>query len=423
MNLDEQIQGLSATIVPADYSDALCQDDYVDAYVNNAVDQRDVNHDQAALEHLLTSIDTMLKCRSNMSQSVLSVIAQPTTISAESIGENLIQSVKSFIESAIRICKDMITRLVNWAKNLKALLPNVLKSIAKAREQVDNLPSTTPNPTHKNPAGLGVVAINNRIPRSGHELTTGLKTVVKLAAVIYGDYAKEVLALEQKLLAVLNKDFGDGSGEEHLQAVNKEMVLNRLLVKYSFAHTTEDNGLKVSETDPMLGSKKLVYTWPSPDVVKELNVSHETSAPFEIAKLMQKSNVRLESTVSDNVKLVPDAKLFKTLTKNEMVELLDISAALVDIYNGYTDDTQKKLQAQIESSQSYLSNMEMLKDKPAVVDGSIAMSDAKYLRSIVAYHSAIAKWAAEPFQQFANYVIDLVNAVLRIVRESVAQYA
>ena len=105
-----------------------------------------------------------------------------------------------------------------------------------------------------------------------------------------------------------------------------------------------------------------------------------------------------------------------------MILVLDACAGVLGIYDDFNNQISPKLKEQIERSQRVLLKAQMAKDLPTKVDGTVAMTEARYMKAIVSYHNSISKWASEPFSQFAAHILDIINACLRLIRVSVSQY-
>ncbi len=426
MDFENEVAGISATIDENDVAGALSTDEQIETTICVEEDRRSCEQDFAALEHLYVSIESLISTQesgADVNKQQAYLIAQPTTISVESVMNNVVDTIKKFIETCIRIGSDIIARIVRWAQNTKALLPSVLNSIKKLREQVENLPATLKSPTHTNPGGLARLAINNRIPRDAGEIFNGLKDVLSASSALYADYAAEVLSIEQRINLVLLTDLGNKSGEEFLTAVNKQVNGHRLFTRKLFKFSKQDGDMLVGSTPVLLGSRRLVSSWVSvPSLLKLEKETSPENYPFELAKAIQQTSVRMETTVTDDVALVPKAELFKTMDQKQMILMLDTAAAMLGIYDDFTANIQPDLKAQVENSQKKLMRMEMEKGMPVKLDGSISMHDARYFKAIISYHTALAKWASEPFHQFATYLLDIINACLRLIRVSVSQY-
>lgn len=420
MSIEEQIQGISATITAEDTANALPHDQQLLTYMDSMESEHSFDSNVAALEHLLASVNTFTDIRisTESCSSIISVAAEPTTLSMESIKENLTGAVKKFIDSIMRIIRDVGARIATWTEQIKQLMPSVLKSIQTLREKVESLGSAANSRTHTNPAGLARLAIHNRIPRTGDEVHRSLLLLVKASSALYGRYAELVLELDGKLQDVLSQDLKDTNGEAYLIQANDVVLKHHALNTYMFPVTRTENDTRYSETPPLPDNRKLVSSWA---VVEKLS-KDKSLTPFQMASAIQKASVRLESTAGDGVHLVPNASLFKTMTKTEMLALLDDAAALLSVRSAFDSDVQPKLADQVQKSQVVLTSLENSKLKGFELDGTIAMADAKYLHAILSYHSALARWAGEPFQHFGNYVLEIVNATLRLVRESATHY-
>lgn len=420
MSIEKQIQGISATITAEDTANALPHDEQLLTYMDSMDSEHSFDSNVAALEHLFASVNmfTDIRISTEACSSIISVAAEPTTLSMESIKENLTGAVKKFIDGIMRIIRDVGARITTWTEQIKQLMPSVLKSIQTLREKVESLQGSVNSTTHTNPAGLARLAIHNRVPRNGSEVHQSLLLLVKASAALYGRYAELVLELDGKLHAVLSQDLAGTDGKEYLIQANDVVLKHHALNTYMFPVTRVEDDVRYSETPPLPDNRRLVSSWA---IVDKLSKDKGTT-PFEMAKAIQKASVRLESTAGDGLHLTPNASLFKTMTKDEMLALLDDAAALLSIRSTFDADIQPKLAKQVSESLSVLEYLEKNKLKGIELDGTIPMADAKYLHAILSYHSALARWAGEPFQHFGNYVLEIVNATLRLVRESATHY-
>ena len=425
MDFENEVAGISASITADDTAGALSHDDQIAATIEVAEDQREFDQGVSALEHLYASIESLIAVEESgepINETTASLIAAPTTISTESVMQNAMKTIKDFIDTCIRIGSDIVARIVRWAQNLKALLPSVLKSIATLRTTVDNLPATQKSAVHTNSAGLARLAVNNLIPRHSRHVLNGLSDIIKTATTIYGTYAPEILTLEQKMNDVLEDSWGKNTGVDYLEEVNDVMTSQRIMTRKLFKFDKEEGDFTIGASELLLGNKRVVSQWASLKALAKFNEIDADSRPFEIAKILQRSSVRLESTVTDDVLLVPKAELFATMDKQEMILVLDACAGVLGIYDDFNNQISPKLKEQIERSQRVLLKAQMAKDLPTKVDGTVAMTEARYMKAIVSYHNSISKWASEPFSQFAAHILDIINACLRLIRVSVAQY-
>ena len=425
MDFENEVAGISASITAEDTAAALSHDDQIAATIEVAEDQREFDQGVSALEHLYASIESLIAVEESgepINETAASLIAAPTTISTESVMQNAMKTIKDFIDTCIRIGSDIVARIVRWAQNLKALLPSVLKSIATLRATVDNLPATQKSAVHTNSAGLARLAVNNLIPRHSRHVLNGLSDIIKTATIIYGTYAPEILTLEQKMNDVLEDSWGKNTGVDYLEEVNDVMTSQRIMTRKLFKFDKEEGDFTIGASELLLGNKRVVSQWASLKALAKFNEIDADARPFEIAKILQRSSVRLESTVTDDVLLVPKAELFATMDKQEMILVLDACAGVLGIYDDFNNQISPKLKEQIERSQRVLLKAQMAKDLPTKVDGTVAMTEARYMKAIVSYHNSISKWASEPFSQFAAHILDIINACLRLIRVSVSQY-
>lgn len=426
MDFENEVAGISASITDEDTAGALSHDDQIATTIEVAEDHREYDQSMAALEHLYVSIESLITLEESgepVSPETAALIVEPTNISVESLAANTLQAIKDFIATCIRIGSDIVARIKRWADNIKALLPSVLKSIKDLRAKLDTLPANQTSPTHTNPAGLARLAVNNLVPRDSHQVMNGLSNIIKTATVIYGTYAPEILALEEKINDVLEDAGSKTNGADYLNDVNDVMLKQRIINRKLFKFDREDGDFSISSSELLPGNKRVVAQWPSVKALQGFSKLSNDARPFEMAKILQRLSVRLESTVTDDVSLVPKAELFKTMDKQEMILVLDACAGMLGIYDDFNNQISPKLKEQIERSLRVLLKNQALKNAPTKVDGTVSMTEARYMKAIVSYHNSISKWASEPFSQYAAHILDIINACLRLVRVSISQYA
>lgn len=335
------------------------------------------------------------------------------SVSTESVKDTILKYYKvvmDFIKRIYEGIKNFLFRLMDDLEPLKEKVSTLLtyldsKSSAKVKE-----PITTVGPSVRN------LVVAYKLPNTYDDLVKPLAVLRSVTDTVFKEHASLVSELSNEIVN-LNSTIKDGSLALLLR-VNEAVEKRLAPIAGTFKTTTTLEGY-THQSAFLFNNHAVFAKIPKLKKDADVNVKNEVQVAADLRTL----TVRLGSTESPDVRQGYGSSKrngehdMTTMTAQQQRLLLSNVMEILNRLIAYRNTFGPKLEAQAKASNREAGRVTdvILGRAKLVADGGSTIDSPEALKAVLNYHSAIAKWSSQPFNEMAIYCTSVCKNLYRIV--------
>ena len=380
------------------------------------------------LEAVVTNIEETTPAEAALVDQAVDMATTGTQIDADDIAPSMESyvgkrmAIESIRDSAARIWNsimEMLKRIWERVETFFYKAFGVLPSIRRRLESLEDAIDAARSKSIENKkvtvtSGVTYLSIDYKPVKKGSELLSAVKELNKTASYVFKD-GVEAFAKAGEDIATAISDFDVAKKDESVKKAIEALKsmgdkLNKLPGN---SGTGGDSSHHVKYGSQLLGNQRLAaVTAKRSDEAGELGT----------LDIMRRAGVKWEKS-RDKAGQATGSFEFETMSTSEAASLVKELVALVDVLEDYKRGSAWKDVAKART------NLEKASTKAAVeldkVKGSSEADERAalpYYRALVRLNQSYVGWTSTPATQLMSHSVNTINAVISVIKKSLAQY-
>lgn len=339
------------------------------------------------------------------------------SVSTENIRESIAKYYAAFVEFLKKVWNHLLTFYKNIFDSitpLKQKFEAVLKAVTDVKE--DNFKHDTVLLGQS----LERLMVSYKLPNTFSDIDKPLHKLNEICKEVFDNHSDVILGLSQDIIEA-NIRFSRSSSQILLEEVNGYVrnAINSMTKYFSIpvnANRQPENLNAVNYQTDVLFNNKAVYAYVPPKNEID-NLSHDN---IQQAALLRKMFAVIADAGDKSVVL--DSSL---VDKHSLTAFSSTQTAALCVTSIYVLDTLLKFkEGQFKKIEKLRKDSEDSAKKYASVvagngklstDGKHQITDMQSMKTILGYHSSIARWSTEPFASLMTYSLTSLRSVYGVV--------
>ena len=380
------------------------------------------------LEAVVTNIEETTPAEAALVDQAVDMATTGTQIDADDIAPSMESyvgkrmAIESIRDSAARIWNsimEMLKRIWERVETFFYKAFGVLPSIRRRLESLEDAIDAARSKSIENKkvtvtSGVTYLSIDYKPVKKGSELLSAVKELNKTAYYVFND-GVEAFAKAGEDIATAISDFDVAKKDESVKkAIEALKSMGGKLSKLpGNSGTGGDSSHHVKYGSQLLGNQRLAAT-----TAKRSDEAGELGT----LDIMRRAGVKWEKS-RDKAGQATGSFEFETMSTSEAASLVKELVALVDVLEDYKRGSAWKDVAKART------NLEKASAKAAVeldkVKGSSEADERAalpYYRALVRLNQSYVGWTSTPATQLMSHSVNTINAVVAVIKKSLAQH-
>ena len=380
------------------------------------------------LEAVVTNIEETTPAEAALVDQAVDMATTGTQIDADDIAPSMESyvgkrmAIESIRDSAARIWNSIMEMLKRIWERVETffykafgVLPSIRRRLETLKDVIDVVRSKSiENKKVTVTSGVTYLSIDYKPVKTGSELLSAVKELNKTASYVFND-GVEAFAKAGEDIATAISDFDVAKKDESVKKAIEALKsmggkLNKLPGN---SGTSGDSSHHVKYGSQLLGNQRLAAV-----TAKSSNEAGELGT----LDIMRRAGVKWEKS-RDKAGQATGSFEFETMSTSEAASLVKELVALVDVLEDYKRGSAWKDVTKART------NLEKASAKAAVeldkVKGSSEADERAalpYYRALVRLNQSYVGWTSTPATQLMSHSVNTINAVVAVIKKSLAQY-
>lgn len=380
------------------------------------------------LEAVVTNIEETTPAEAALVDQAVDMATTGTQIDADDIAPSMESyvgkrmAIESIRDSAARIWNsimEMLKRIWERVETFFYKAFGVLPSIRRRLESLEDAIDAARSKSIENKkvtvtSGVTYLSIDYKPVKKGSELLSAVKELNKTASYVFND-GVEAFAKAGEDIATAISDFEVAKKDESVKkAIEALKSMGGKLTKLpGNSGSGGDSSHHVKYGSQLLGNQRLAATTAK---------SSDEAGELGTLDIMRRAGVKWEKS-RDKAGQATGSFEFETMSTSEAASLVKELVALVDVLEDYKRGSAWK---EVTKART---NLEKASAKAAAeldkVKGSSEADERvalPYYRALVRLNQSYVGWTSTPATQLMSHSVNTINAVIAVIKKSLAQY-